>query len=45
MYDMHRPSTPHTPARWNALFGYLVTKNEAPVVIGEWADYARSNAD
>lgn len=43
-YAEHRPAGPHTPADWYGLFGYLAAHNLAPVVEGEWADYARTNA-
>jgi hypothetical protein len=43
-YAEHRPAGPHTPADWYGLFGYLAVHNLAPVVEGEWADYARTNA-
>lgn len=43
-YVEHRPAGPHTAARWRTLFGYLATSHLAPVVEGEWADYARTNA-
>jgi hypothetical protein len=44
MYDVHRPPRPYTVASWRRTFGYLVQENRAPVLDGEWADYARSNA-
>lgn len=44
MYSEHRPPGPHTPADWTSIFGYLATRNLAPVVEGEWADYARTDA-
>jgi hypothetical protein len=43
-YAEHRPAGPHTPTDWYGLFGYLAAHNLAPVVEGEWADYARTNA-
>ena len=43
-YAEHQPAGPHTPADWYGLFGYLAVHNLAPVVEGEWADYARTNA-
>jgi len=44
MYSMHRPVKSHTVASWNYSFGYLVARNLAPAVEGEWADYARTDA-
>jgi hypothetical protein len=43
-YAEHRPPGPHTAKDWYAMFGYLAAHNLAPVVEGEWADYARTNA-
>jgi hypothetical protein len=43
-YAEHRPPGPHTSKQWYAIFGYLAAHNLAPVVEGEWADYARTNA-
>jgi hypothetical protein len=40
MYEMHHPVGSHTPSSWDTDFGYLVTKNIAPVVVGEWSNYA-----
>lgn len=44
MYAEHRPPQPNTVATWRRTFGYLAEKNLAPVVVGEWAQYARSDA-
>jgi hypothetical protein len=44
MYAEHRPPQPNTVATWRPTFGYLAEKNLAPVVVGEWAQYARSDA-
>jgi len=44
MYAEHRPPKPHTVASWRGTFGYLAERNLAPVVVGEWAQYARSDA-
>ena len=41
MYAEHRPDGPHTTANWDRVFGYLAAKNLAPVLDGEWANYAR----
>ena len=43
-YAIHRPAGPHTARTWYTLFGYLAAHNLAPVVEGEWADYARTDA-
>jgi hypothetical protein len=43
-YAEHRPPGAHTPAQWTDIFGYLAVRNLAPVVEGEWADYARTDA-
>jgi hypothetical protein len=39
-YDYHHPAGPHTVASWQSNFGYLVTGHIAPVVDGEWTNYA-----
>jgi hypothetical protein len=44
MYAVHRPRKPHTRASWDNSFGYLVARDLAPAVEGEWADYARAGA-
>ena len=44
MYAEHRPPQPNTVATWRSAFGYLAERNLAPVVVGEWAQYARSDA-
>ena len=43
-YAEHRPPAPNTVATWRSNFGYLAERNLAPVVVGEWAQYARTNA-
>lgn len=43
-YSEHRPPGAHRPSTWDAEFGYLANRGHAPVVEGEWADYARSHA-
>lgn len=45
MYSEHRPAQPYDSTRWYSLFGYLAKHKLAPVVAGEEADYARTNAD
>jgi hypothetical protein len=39
-YSIHHPAGPHTRANWNHKFGYLVTGRIAPVVDGEWTNWA-----
>lgn len=43
-YSEHRPPAPHRPVTWNSDFGYIANSDHAPVVVGEWTDYARSGA-
>lgn len=43
-YSEHRPPGPHQYRTWDHEFGYLATSGHAPVVEGEWADYARVSA-
>ena len=43
-YSEHRPPGGHQYGRWDSLFGYIANSGHAPVVEGEWADYARANA-
>lgn len=44
-YSEHRPAGPHSRHQWDKIFGYLANKHLAPVVEGEWADYARTAAN
>lgn len=44
-YDYHHPSGAHSVSAWNATFGYLVTRDIAPVVDGEWTNYASSRGE
>jgi hypothetical protein len=39
-YDIHHPQPPHTVKAWKTDFGYLVKQHIAPVVDGEWTNYA-----
>jgi Cellulase (glycosyl hydrolase family 5) len=39
VYAIHHTVGAHTPAVWNANFGYLVTDGIAPVVNGEFTNY------
>jgi Cellulase (glycosyl hydrolase family 5) len=43
-YSEHRPAAPHQPRTWDSEFGYLANSGHAPVLDGEWADYARPHA-
>jgi len=43
-YSEHRPPGRHQYSTWDAEFGYIANSRHAPVVEGEWADYARANA-
>jgi endoglucanase len=40
MYEIHHPTGAHNSAVWWADFGYLVKQGIAPVVDGEWTNYA-----
>jgi hypothetical protein len=44
MYSEHRPPAPHQYRTWDAEFGYIANQGHAPVLEGEWADYARTGA-
>ena len=43
-YSEHRPPGVHQPRAWDSVFGYIARSGHAPVVEGEWADYARPHA-
>ncbi len=43
-YSEHRPPGVHQPHTWDSEFGYIARGGHAPVVEGEWADYARTGA-
>jgi len=43
-YSEHRPPAPHQPTTWDSEFGNIANSGHAPILDGEWADYARSNA-
>ena len=43
-YSEHRPPGRHQYRTWDAEFGYIARSGHAPVVEGEWADYARGQA-
>jgi Cellulase (glycosyl hydrolase family 5) len=40
VYAIHHPLGPHTRAGWYVAFGYLINTRVAPVVEGEWTNYA-----
>jgi hypothetical protein len=42
-YSEHRPPGLHQPRTWDSEFGYIARSGHAPVVEGEWADYARGH--
>jgi hypothetical protein len=44
-YAIHHPRGNHTPSVWDADFGFLVRDGVAPVVAGEWAQYASSKSE
>jgi len=44
MYSEHRPPGLHQYRTWDRLFGYIANQGHAPVLDGEWADYARTDA-
>ena len=43
-YSEHRPPGRHQYQTWDSEFGYIALDGYAPVVEGEWADYARPDA-
>ena len=43
-YSEHRPPGSHQPGTWDSVFGYIANNGRAPVLDGEWADYARTRA-
>jgi Cellulase (glycosyl hydrolase family 5) len=43
-YSEHRPPGVHQYRTWDSEFGYIARSGHAPVVEGEWADYARGQA-
>jgi hypothetical protein len=40
MYSVHHPQGPHTAANWSRQFGWLAQQRWAPVVDGEWTNFA-----
>lgn len=45
MYAIHHPVGAHNSATWWADFGYLVRDGIAPVVDGEWTNYASTKSE
>lgn len=45
MYAIHHPSGAHNSSVWWADFGYLVKDGIAPVVDGEWTNYASTKSE
>lgn len=46
VYSIHHPwGTPHTAATWDADYGFLIEKNIAPVVDGEWTNYSSKGGE
>lgn len=45
VYAIHRPQGGHNPSVWDADFGFLVRDGVAPVMAGEWAQYASSKSE
>ncbi|HEV2412214.1 MAG TPA: cellulase family glycosylhydrolase [Candidatus Saccharimonadales bacterium] len=40
VYAIHHPKGTHNVITWQSDFGYLITQHVAPVVVGEWTQYA-----
>ena len=40
MYSIHHPNGPHTIANWRTQFAWLAEQRYAPVVDGEWTNFA-----
>ncbi|HEV2402819.1 MAG TPA: cellulase family glycosylhydrolase [Candidatus Saccharimonadales bacterium] len=45
MYDIHHPRGAHAETAWDQDFGYLVKRSIAPVVDGEWTNYAAPHSE
>jgi hypothetical protein len=45
VYAIHRPRGDHNPNVWDADFGFLVRDGVAPVMAGEWAQYASGKSE
>lgn len=44
-YSIHHPAGAHDAASWWHDFGFLVTQGIAPVVVGEWSNYAAAKTE
>jgi hypothetical protein len=44
-YAIHHPAGPHRASTWSADFGFLVTKRIAPIVDGEWSNWAAARGE
>jgi Cellulase (glycosyl hydrolase family 5) len=45
MYSIHHPNGPHTIANWRAKFGWIAEQRYAPVVNGEWSQFAAARGE
>ena len=45
MYSIHHPHGPHTIANWRAKFGWIAEQRYAPVVNGEWSQFAAARGE
>jgi cellulase (glycosyl hydrolase family 5) len=45
MYSIHHPTGPHTIANWRAKFGWIAEQRYAPVVNGEWTNFAAARSE
>jgi hypothetical protein len=45
MYAIHHPRGAHNSTVWWQDFGYLVKNGTAPVVVGEWSNYASTRSE
>lgn len=45
MYAIHHPLGAHNTTTWNTDFGYLINNDVAPVVVGEWTNYASNKGE
>ena len=44
-YSIHHPSGPHQVWNWRKQFGWLAEQRYAPVVDGEWTNFAASRGE
>jgi hypothetical protein len=45
VYSVHHPAGAHDATAWRRDFGWLVTDHIAPVVVGEWSNYAAAKSE